>query len=226
MISNDTSIQRNVENVLKNNRLLRNADIKIETRNGEVTLYGFVDVLAEKWAAGAAVAQVPGVTSVDNSLTVAVDGPIDDRDIGEGVREKFCAADRNDLHELTAEVNGGVVYIRGQAASLAVKNAAIMAAAGVPGVKDVVTIVEIGSDGLRSDDASITNRVERALAGTESVSAALVGTDTDDGTVTLSGTVWTPEQAEIARQIASAVPGVAKVDNELETVQEEEKYVD
>lgn len=226
MISNDSSIQRNVENVLQNNRLLRNADIKIETRNGEVTLYGFVDVLAEKWAAGAAVAQVPGVTSVDNSLTVAVDGSIDDRDIGEGVREKFCAADRKDLHELTAEVNSGVVSIRGQAASLAVKNAAIMAAAGVPGVKDVVTIVEIGSDGLRSDDASITNRVERALAGTESVSAALVGTDTDDGTVTLSGTVRTPEQAEIARQIASAVPGVAKVDNELKTVQEEEKYVD
>jgi len=122
LISNDTSIQRNVENVLKNNRLLRNADIKIETRNGEVTLYGFVDVLAEKWAAGATVKQVPGVTSVDNSLTVVVDGPIDDRDIGEGVREKLCAADRNDLHELTAEVNDGIVYIRGQAASLAVKN--------------------------------------------------------------------------------------------------------
>ncbi|MBU7007264.1 BON domain-containing protein [Phosphitispora fastidiosa] len=144
MISDDTSIQRNVENVLKNNRLLRNADIKIETRNGEVTLFGFVDVLAEKWAAGAAVAQVPGVTSVDNSLTVAVDGPIDDSDVGEGVREKFCAADRNYLHELTAEVNDGVVCIRGQAESLAVKEAAVMAAAGVPGVKDVVSILHIG----------------------------------------------------------------------------------
>ncbi len=226
MINNDTSIQRNVEDSLKNNRLLRNADIKIETRNGEVTLFGYVDVLAEKWAAGAMVAQVPGVVSVDNSLTVAIDGPWDDREIEEKVREKLCAADRTDLHELTAEVKGGTVYIRGQAESRAVKDAAVMAAAGVQGVKDVVPILKIGREGLPADDASITNRVERALAGSESVSAALVGTDTEHGTVTLSGTVPTPEQAEIARQIAAEVPGVEKVDNQLETVQEEEKYVE
>lgn len=46
---------------LKNTRLLRNDDIRIETRNGEVTLFGFVDVLAEKWAAGEIAAQVPGL---------------------------------------------------------------------------------------------------------------------------------------------------------------------
>lgn len=74
MNKEDAFIQSQVEDTIKNTRFLHNADINIETRDGEVTLFGFVDVLAEKWAAGKVVQMIrsfEGVEGINNDIQIS-----------------------------------------------------------------------------------------------------------------------------------------------------------
>ncbi|MHB9094806.1 MAG: BON domain-containing protein [Eubacteriales bacterium] len=215
MKKDDSFIQIQVEDVLKNAGFLRSADIKAETRNGEVTLYGFVDVLAEKWAAGDVVEKIPGVASVDNSLTVAEDRHLQDNEIASQIQERFCADPRIDLHQLTATVKEGVVYLEGEVGIVAEERVAKELAARTRGVKEVISYLNLGQGAFNVDDPTIVNSVATALSRSTEVSARDVETDCRNGWVTLAGNVDTPEQVMAAEKIVAQVPGVKKIINNL-----------
>ena len=214
MNKDDAFIQSQVEDTIKNTRFLHNADINIETRNGEVTLFGFVDVLAEKWAADKIVQKIPGVITVDNSLTVAMDQHLEDNSIAEMIQEKLIA---NQLSNVTATVKGGTAYLEGRVETLAAEEDAKENAASVPGVKEVISYLRFEEGDFYTDDATVTNAVETALSRSTAVSARDVETSTRQGTVTLKGTVDTPAQREAAVKIAAQVPGVKNINNRLNT---------
>lgn len=214
MNKDDAFIQSQVEDTIKNTRFLHNADIDIETRNGEVTLVGFVDVLAEKWAAGKIVQMIPGVVSVDNSLTVAIDRQLEDNNITELIQEKLIA---NQLANVTATVKAGTAYLEGRVEILAAEEGAKEIAAQVPGVKEVISYINFEQGDFHTDDASVTNAVETELSRSTTVSARDVETSTCHGIVTLKGTVDTPAQKEAAVKIAAQVPGVKNINNYLNT---------
>lgn len=222
MRNDDAFIQSQVEDALKNSRMLRNVDIRIETRNGEVTLYGLVDVLAEKWAAADITSKVPGVVSVDNSLTVAIDNQMEDHEIADLIQEKLYADDRVDLHQISVTVKGGIAYLQGDAGSIAQEKTAEEISARVQGVKDVVSYIKVGRGDFDVDDATLTNRVETALSRSPHVSVRDVDTKTINGRVILSGTVDTAEQIEAVNRIVSQVPGVRKIENDLDSRHETE----
>lgn len=215
MRNDDTFIQSQVEEALKNSRMLRSVDIRIETRNGEVTLQGLVDVLAEKWAAAEIAKQVPGVVSIDNSLTVAIDNHMSDSELAEYIQEKLQMDDRVDVHQISATVRGGVAYLQGDAGSIAVEDTAKEIAARVPCIKEVISYIKIGGGDFEIDDATLTNSVETALSRSPFVSVRDIETRTVNGKVTLTGTVDTSEQIEAAYRIASQVPGVKKIESDL-----------
>lgn len=215
MDTNDTVLQREVEEALKSSRLLRTTDIRIDTHNGEVTLYGLVDVLAEKWRAAEIVSQVPGVRAVDNSLTVAMDRPVDDKEIAAMVRERLAADPRVDLHRVAVRVEKGVVWLEGGAGTIAEAEAAKEQAAGVMGVKEVLVNMKIGAGEFATDDATITNAVETAFSRSMRVSPRNIKTLIDNGVVNLEGTVDTADQIEEAVRVTAQVPGVRKIVNRL-----------
>jgi hyperosmotically inducible protein len=66
-----------------------------------------------------------------------------------------------------------------------------------------------------ADDTGITAKVKTALIAESQLNSKSIGVDTQNGVVTLSGTV--PERAQIDRaaQVAQAVEGVKRVDNRL-----------
>ena len=67
------------------------------------------------------------------------------------------------------------------------------------------------------DDASITTRVKTALAKETGLRDAMdIDVTTYRGTVQLSGFVDSPELASRAAQVASSVPGVQSVRNDLQ----------
>jgi len=66
------------------------------------------------------------------------------------------------------------------------------------------------------DDAVITTKIKQALATSERVSALDINVTTHNGLVTLRGQVDTPDQRAAAEELAHAVEGVRKVQNELE----------
>lgn len=185
MNKEDVFIQSQVEDTIKNTRFLHNADINIETRNGEVTLFGFVDVLAEKWAAGKIVQMIPGVISVDNSLTVAMDRQLKDSSITEMIQERLNA---NQLASVTATAKEGTAYLEGRTETLAAEEDAKEFAARVPGVKEVISYIRFEQGDFYTDDASKCFVV--------------------DGTAFLDGVVGNPDQKEKAEEVVSSFVGV------------------
>lgn len=65
------------------------------------------------------------------------------------------------------------------------------------------------------DDATITAKVNAALAGDKDLSAIKIDVDTKDGVVTLSGPAPTASARERASELARTVQGVSSVNNQL-----------
>lgn len=65
------------------------------------------------------------------------------------------------------------------------------------------------------DDASITAKVNAALAADKDLSAVRIDVDTKNGVVTLTGPAPTPEASAQATKLAKNVKGVTSVNNKL-----------
>lgn len=74
----------------------------------------------------------------------------------------------------------------------------------------------MGAAGVQKvDDATITSKVNAALAADKDLSAVKIDVDTKDGVVTLSGPAPSPEAASKATKLAKDVKGVTSVNNKL-----------
>ncbi len=71
--------------------------------------------------------------------------------------------------------------------------------------------------GEKLDDLTIEASIKTAFLLNENVRARSIGVSSDRGVVTLTGTVASPAEAELARKIAEDVEGVVSVADELET---------
>jgi osmotically-inducible protein OsmY len=68
----DSEITRTVEAELAADRITQDSDIRVETENGVVALYGAVNTAGEKDKAGRYAQIVPGVVDVRNELAVRI----------------------------------------------------------------------------------------------------------------------------------------------------------
>ena len=74
----------------------------------------------------------------------------------------------------------------------------------------------MGAAGVQKvDDATITTKVNAALAADKDLSAVRINVDTKDGVVTLTGPAPTAEAASKATKLAKDVKGVTSVNNQL-----------
>lgn len=65
------------------------------------------------------------------------------------------------------------------------------------------------------DDTMITTKVKAAIVAEPALSAIDIKVNTNDGVVTLSGTIDAPDKADRAIQLAHTVDGVKAINNEL-----------
>jgi hyperosmotically inducible protein len=118
-------------------------DINVDTREGEVTLFGVVSSDAEKRTAEAEVRKVDGVKEIDNELQVvpqsrqaAVERK--DEDIRQNVAQRIESRDDLSDANIDVEVSAGVVRLTGSVASQEDRLAALTAARRSEGVRSVV----------------------------------------------------------------------------------------
>jgi osmotically-inducible protein OsmY len=71
--------------------------------------------------------------------------------------------------------------------------------------------------GVAIDDTEITTKVKAAIFAEPGLKTLQISVDTVKGVVTLSGSVDTPANSDRAKALASAVAGVAAVENRLMT---------
>ncbi|MGE5576463.1 MAG: BON domain-containing protein [Syntrophothermus sp.] len=216
MARNDEKISKKVLAAIKQDKELSAYHFNVDTIDGVVHLQGVVDVLAEKERAGEIARGIEGVTGVENGLTVSTDGAITDSEVEFEVAEELHLDHRFDSTRINAESHKGVVHLRGEVKTLAEAEAAVEAASRARGAKEVVNELKVGA-GERVDDATLTNRVESALAADGRLDPADVRTSSEHGVVRLKGVVPGRADKELAAEIATSVEGVRRVENELST---------
>ena len=74
---------------------------------------------------------------------------------------------------------------------------------------------ESAKTGAAIEDAEITARVKAAIFAEPGLKTLQISVDTVAGVVSLSGSVDTPANSEMARSLAGAVTGVKEVQNKL-----------
>jgi hyperosmotically inducible periplasmic protein len=204
---------------------LKADDIKIQSKDGVVTLTGSVLEESHKSLAGETVAELPGVKKVDNQLEMKGDGSVVNSDMWLGAKVKSTLLFHRNVNALKTEVSvkDAVVTLRGDAASNAQKELTTEYAKDVEGVKDVKNEMTVSgastkkheTAGEKIDDASITAQVKMTLLYHRSTSAVSTKVKTKNGVVTLSGNARNAAEKNLVTKFASDVNGVKNVTNRM-----------
>ncbi|MDH7482632.1 MAG: BON domain-containing protein [Armatimonadota bacterium] len=200
---------------------VKETNIIVETQDGKVILSGVVDTLEEKEIAGEIAKSIKGVKAVENDITVSSDGEHPDIEIEKELSEKF--ASEPDLISVGARSYHGTVVLMGKVPSLAVKKHAIEIAESVKGVREVICDIHI-APGKPIDDVTIANDVAEAISDDPRLTVLNLDVQSHDGVVRIYGEVTNEKQRDLAKEIASAVPGVQQVENHLIVKKAEEEY--
>lgn len=181
--------------------------IKIATENGIVTLTGTTDDILTKLRAARIATSVKGVRSVVNEITVETDKP--DSMVEKDVEDALLSDPATDKWEINSSVENGIVTISGSVDSWQEKQLVEKVVRGVDGVRGIINNVSINYAELRTED-EIKNDVRSALAWNTRIEDGLVEISVDQQTVTLSGSVGSLYEKNMA--ISNAyVTGVDEV---------------
>ena len=212
--------------------------IKIQSKDGVVTLTGTVSEESHKSLAGETLAGLPGVKTVDNRLEVKGERPAENSDTWLMMKVKTTLLFHRSVSGSKTEVNvkDGIVTLQGEATSQAQKDLTTEYAKDIDGVKDVKNemVVSSGSSkesrtvgekiddsskkksrtvGEKIDDASITAQVKVTLLYHRSTSALNTSVTTRKGVVTLSGKAKNASEKDLATKLVNDVHGVKSVKN-------------
>ena len=217
---------------------LKADDIKIQSKDGVVTLTGSVSEESHKSLAGETVAGLPGVKTVDNRLEVKGERPVENSDTWLMMKVKTTLLFHRSVSGSKTEVTvkDGIVTLQGDATSQAQKDLTTEYAKDIDGVKDVKNEMMVSSGpsketrtagekiddsskkksrsvGEKIDDASITAQVKMTLLYHRSTSALNTSVTTRKGVVTLSGKAKNASEKDLATKFVNDVHGVKSVRN-------------
>lgn len=203
---------------------LKDDDIKIQSKDGVVTLTGIVANEFHKSLAQETLAGLPGVKSVDNGLELKGAPPTANSDawLRDKVKVTLLFHRSVSAGNTDVGVKDGIVTLRGNATSQAQKELTTEYAKDVEGVKDVnneMTVTKTSEKtrtvGEKIDDASITAQVKTTLLFHRSTSALNTKVETKRGVVTLYGKASNAAELNLATKLANDVNGVKSVKNRM-----------
>jgi len=203
---------------------LKGDDIKVQSKDGVVTLTGTVSEESHKSLAQETVADLPGVKSVENRLEVKGEHPAEKSDAWISTKVKTTLLFHRSVSAMT-EVNtkDGIVTLKGDADNQAQKDLTTEYARDVDGVKDVKNEMTVSKTpkktkdtaGEKVDDASITAQVKLSLLFHRSTSALSTKVKTKNGVVTLSGEAGNAAEKDLVTKLVNDVKGVKSVKNQM-----------
>lgn len=199
---------------------LKGDDIKVESKEGVVTLTGSVAENSHKSMAQETVADLPGVKSVDNMLEVK-NQPMENSDAWLYDKVKITLMFHRSVRagKTEIDVKDGIVTLTGEAATQAQKELTTEYAMDVEGVKNVTNNMTVAgmpakrTAAERIDDTSITAQVKMALLFHRSTSAIGTKVTTKNGVVTVSGKAANAAEKTLVTKLVEDVNGVKKVIN-------------
>ena len=204
---------------------LQDDDIKIQSRNGAVTLTGIVAENFHKSLALETVTGLPGVKSVDNRLEVKGAPPTANSDAWLRDKVKVALLFHRSVSAAKTEVDvkDGVVTLRGDVASQSQKELTAEYAKDVEGIKDVKNEMTVSQTpnkthrtmGEKVDDASITAQVNMSLLNHRSTSVLNTTVKTKRGVVTVGGKAKNAAEKDLVTKLVADINGVRSVKNRM-----------
>lgn len=215
---------------------LQGDDIKIQSKDGVVSLTGTVSEESHKTLAQETVANQAGVKSVDNKLEVKGEVPAANSDAWLITKVKTTLLFHRNVSASATEVlaKEGTVTLRGEAANTAQRDLTTEYAKDVEGVKKVNNEMTVPAAAMKPgektmgaitakmdamgesiDDASITALVKTTLLYHRSTSALNTTVETNEGVVMLKGKAKNAAEKDLATKLVSDVHGVKSVKNQM-----------
>ncbi len=191
------------------------ADLSVSTDRGRVVLNGTASTFGTKLEAENAAYRVGGVTSVDNRIVVdpAALDLRSDADIADDIRCVLELDYKVPDEWLSVRVIDGIATLAGNVDWSYQRDAAEDDAAMILGVRGLVNEITVNQSHASAVD--ISSEIARAFARNAELYDDNIDVTTAGGNVTLSGTVATWSEYEMANDIAWMSPGVTSVTNNI-----------
>jgi len=204
---------------------LADDSVKVEAKDGVVTLTGTVAEESHKDLAKETAAGLPGVVRVDSQLQTKTEAATASSDTWISRKIKLALLFHRNVSasKTMIAVKDGVVTLKGEASSMAQKDLTSEYAKDVSGVKEVKNEMKVVATpesttspvAEKIDDASITAQIKAALLYHRSTSALKTHVATTNGDVTLTGNARSTTEKDLVTKLVSDIHGVNNVDNEM-----------
>jgi osmotically-inducible protein OsmY len=208
-------LQKDVQDAIKWEPLLKAAEIGVIAKDGIITLSGSVDSYAKKSEAEDAAKTVAGVKAVVEQIEIKTFSNLDNRDDNDLANEVLDAYKRNwEIPEerVKIKVENGWITLEGDVQWNYQKEAAYRIIKKLGGIRGVSNRIIIKSDtNDKIEKAAIVN----ALARNWSIKESDIIVNVLNNKVSLSGTVGSWYEKDEAERQAWKAPGVELVDNDI-----------
>jgi osmotically-inducible protein OsmY len=210
----DARLQQDVLAELAWEPAITAAQIGVRVRNGIVTLAGHVDSYGAKWHAEQAAQRVTGVMGVAVEIDVQLPGlnKRTDGDIARSAANVLAWTSNLPKGAVKVLAEGGWLTLHGEVEwdyQRRLAKAAVQNLLGVVGVSDGIVVKP------RASLVAVRSGIESALRRRAQDDAQQVEVDIEGGDVTLSGTVHSWSERELATRSAWSAPGVRTVVNNI-----------
>jgi len=191
-----------------------NAAIAVSADDGVVTLRGTVGSLRQKREAKKDAERVWGVKNVNNDLQVRLlnDDRREDADLRGAVLQAL-GLDSLVPATVGADVDDGMVTLKGKANWQFQRDEAETVATNVAGVVSVENAIELVPPSPSAED--LEHSLKKAMERNAKLDADSVSVESSNGTVTLRGTVSSWADHDEAVSAAWAAPGVTRVKDHI-----------
>jgi osmotically-inducible protein OsmY len=211
----DMQLQRDVIEELAWQPNIREAEIGVAVKNGVVTLSGFVDTYAQKYAAARAAERVHNVRAVADDLSVKLPKSFmrSDTDIAHAAVSALKWDVEVPDTRVQVLVDDGWVSLDGAVDWQFQRTSAEKAVRYLTGVKGVINRITVQQPSVSAYE--VNQRIEEALKRSAATEADRITVEARNGKVVLRGTVRSWAEREDAERAAWAAPGVSEVDDEI-----------
>jgi osmotically-inducible protein OsmY len=213
-MSVDTDLTTDVRDELYWDPKLDSTAIGVSADDGKITLRGTVGSLREKREAKKAAERVFGVISVDNQLQVKLlnDDKRADADLRGDVLQALML-DSLVPKTVDVKVDDGFVTLTGTANWQYQRDEADFVASNIAGAFDVLNEIEL--EYPTPDRGDVQESIKKAFKRNAALDAEDLHVSTDNGSVTLRGTVSSWAEHDEAIDAAWAAAGVTSVRDDI-----------